>query len=175
MTTEIILSDKAFLGIILSTVEVYKSECMGILLGYKTSGRIVVEYAIPLQSAKRRLNEVESNWRRETQVLDVIPELIQFEKLGYYHSHPQWGDQKGAAELSETDIDSMNEEEIELVVALNTADTSVWWEEKGLGIRGTIGEYMVEIAGYYLETPNKLVPTQLVCPYAIGFDQAFTQ
>jgi proteasome lid subunit RPN8/RPN11 len=176
MSTEIILSDKAFLGVLLSSIEVYKNECMGILLGYKTRGRIVVEYAIPLQSAKRRPSEVESNWRREAKVIDVLPKLVQFEKLGYYHSHPQWGSLKGVAKLSDADIESMNEGEIELIVAINDSSRSSWWKEDGKRIKGTIGQYRLEIAGYYLcSSDSRVKMYRLVCPYAVGFDQAFIE
>lgn len=65
MLTDIFLSDKAFIGMVLSAVEVYKKEYMGALLGYNLRKRIVVEYAIPYQTAKRKPTEVEPNWSRE--------------------------------------------------------------------------------------------------------------
>ena len=44
LSTEIFLSEKAFMGIILSTVEVYRSECLGALLEYKTRGARAVGF-----------------------------------------------------------------------------------------------------------------------------------
>jgi hypothetical protein len=61
-TTEIFLSDKGLMGILLSSVEVYKLECHGALLGTKTRSRIIVEYAIPFQAAERKFAEVIPNW-----------------------------------------------------------------------------------------------------------------
>ena len=49
---DVYLSDKAFLGLVLSAIEVYKKECMGALLGYNAYNRIVVKYAIPYQQQK---------------------------------------------------------------------------------------------------------------------------
>ena len=89
---------------------VYRKECHGVLLDFRTRGRIVVEYAIPFQSAKRRHTEVVSNWRREVKVIEVLPKLIHLQKLGYFHSHPQWGGVRGVAKLSAADKDAMKVE-----------------------------------------------------------------
>ena len=174
--TEIYLSEKAFMGIILSTVEVYKNECLGVLLGYKTRGRIIIEYAIPFQTAKRKPSEVEPNWKRELKVLEILPELIQLEKLGYFHSHPQWGKSKGVARLSEGDEDSMTEGEIELVVAINDAARRTPWKESGKQLTGTLGNYRFAMAGFYLrQSDSRIQEYRLVCPYAVGFNCAFAR
>ena len=176
MSTQIFLSDKAFMNVILSSIEVYQKECLGVLLGYRTQGMIVVEYAIPLQTAQRKYSEVSSNRRREHNVLSVLKELIQFDKLGYYHSHPQYGDTKGVARLSEEDKESMTDGEIELIVAINDSKRGSWWKEKGKRLTGTIGPYRFDMAGYYhRKSDHKYMQYRLVCPYAVGFDQAFAE
>ena len=175
MSTEIFLSDKAFMRILLSTVEVYHYECLGVLLGYKTHGRIIVEYAIPFQSARRKPSEVEPNWRRELKVLEVLPELVQLEKLGYFHSHPQWGKNKGRAELSEEDIDAMEEGDLEFVISINDANRRIKWREsKEERLFGTLGNYLINIAGFYIrESDSEIMQYRIICPYAVGFDKAF--
>ena len=173
---EIFLSDKAFLSIILSCVEVYKNECLGVLLGFKTRGLIVVEYAIPFQSAKRTPNEVIPNWRRELKVIEVLPQLIHLEKLGYFHSHPQWGHSKGMAKLSEADKDSMTEGDLEVVVAINDAVRKSAWRELTSGLSGTIGDYRITIAGFYKRaSDNRIKQYRVMCPYAVGFDYTFEE
>ena len=172
--TEIFLSDKVFLSIILSSVEVYKNECHGVLLGYKTRGRIVVEYAIPFQSAKRTPNEVIPNWRRELKVLEILPKMIHLEKLGYFHSHPQWGSSKGIAKLSDADKDCMMEEDIEIVVAINDAFRKTPRVELSKGLSGTIGKYRITLAGFYKRSSdNRIKKYRIMCPYAVGFDYTF--
>ena len=175
MSTEIFLSDKAFMSIILSTVEVYHYECLGVLLGYKTTGLIVIEYAIPFQSARRKPSEVEPNWRRELKVLEILPELVQLEKLGYFHSHPQWGKRKGRAELSEEDIDSMEEGDLELVISINDTNRRINWRESKEGrLYGTLGNYLINIAGFYIrKKDSEIMQYRVICPYAVGFDKAF--
>jgi proteasome lid subunit RPN8/RPN11 len=172
--TEIFLSDKAFLSIILSSVEVYRNECHGVLLGFKTHGRIVVEYAIPFQSAKRTPNEVIPNWRRELKVMEILPNLIHLEKLGYFHSHPQWGQSTGIPKLSNADKEYMTEGDLEIVVAINDADRKSNWKESRSGLSGTIGKYRITIAGFYKRTSDsRIMQYRVMCPYAVGFDYTF--
>ncbi|MBX5321672.1 MAG: hypothetical protein QHH12_07550 [Candidatus Bathyarchaeota archaeon] len=174
--TEIFLSDKAFLSIILSSVEVYKNESHGALLGFKTPRRIIVEYAIPFQSARRKFTEVMPNWRRELKVIEVLPRLIHLQKLGYYHSHPQFGKKRGTPELSKTDREYMQPGEIEIVVAINDSKRSSPWKESKNKLSGTLGKYHITIAGFYKRKRNdEITQYRVLCPYAIGFDYTFEQ
>jgi hypothetical protein len=43
---DIFLSDKAFIGIVLSAIEVYKDECIGALLGYNIRNEIAAEICL---------------------------------------------------------------------------------------------------------------------------------
>ncbi|MDH5482994.1 MAG: Mov34/MPN/PAD-1 family protein [Candidatus Bathyarchaeota archaeon] len=173
-TTEIFLSDRAFLSIILSSVEVYKNECHGALLGIQSQRRIIAEYAIPFQAAERKFSEVTPNWRRELKVIEVLPKLVHLQKLGYFHSHPQFGNKRGTTELSEFDKDFMQEGETEIVVAINDARKTLPWTESKTGLSGTLGKYRITIAGFYKRKKDgKIVRYRVLCPYAVGFDYAF--
>lgn len=172
--TQIFLSHEAFISIILSSVEVYKRECLGALLGMQTQGRIIVEHAIPFQAVKKRtFSEVESNWRKELKVNEVIPKLIHLQKLGYFHSHPQFGDKRGEAGLSPADKKSMQETEIEIVVAINDSGKSLAWAPSRNGLVGTLGQYHIRIAGFYKKKSGKIKSFKILCPYAVGFGYTF--
>ncbi len=56
------LCQTAFLSVVLSSIEAYKKECYGLLLGYRTDTDWLVEYAIPYQTATRGHNGL-SAWR----------------------------------------------------------------------------------------------------------------
>lgn len=88
------LSDKAFVGLVLSAIEVYRKECLGSLLGYNIPNRIVVEYVIAYQSARRRPTGVEPDWKREPRVQEILPNRIQLHHVGYFRSHTQRGQRK---------------------------------------------------------------------------------
>lgn len=171
--TEIVLSDRAFIGIVLSSIEVYKKECLGALLGTKSQGRIIVEHAIPFQAvAKRTFSEVVPNLKKELKIKETIPKLVHLERLGDFHSHPQFKDKKGVAELSEVDKQSIEETEIEIVVAINTSKRSLDWKVSKGELSGSICDYNVRIAGFYKSKDGKIKKLDVVCPYAVGFDRA---
>jgi hypothetical protein len=171
--TKIFLSDRAFMSIILSSVEVYKKECHGTLLGIQTTGLIIVEYAIPFQAAERKYAEVTPNWRRELKVNEIIPKLAHLQKLGYFHSHPKFGEHRGFAKLSESDKQYMQETEIEIVVAINDAKKSLKWTESKNGLVGTLGKYHIRIAGFYKKKDGEIKNYRIMCPYVVGFDYTF--
>jgi hypothetical protein len=174
--TEIFLSDRAFMSMLLSSVEVYKLECHGALLGFKTQGRIVVEYAIPFQAAERKFSEVTPNWRRELKVMEVLPNLMHLQKLGYFHSHPQFGKKRGKPKLSDMDKEYLQKGDTEIVIAINNARKSSPWTETKDGLAGTTGKYHIVIAGFYKrEKDEKIMNYRIVCPYAVGFDYAFQE
>ncbi len=143
------------------------------MLGLNTHGRIIVEYAIPFQAAERKFAEVTPNWRRELKVTEILPKIIHLEKLGYFHSHPMFGKSRGLPQLSEKDKDYMQFGEIELVVAINDSKKSLPWKETKKGLRGTLGNYHIIIAGFRKTEENKqIMNCRIICPYATGFDLA---
>jgi len=170
---EIVLADRAFISIVLSSVEVFKKECLGALLGVQSRGQIFVEHAIPFQSvAKRSFTEVQANWRRELKINEILPKLTPLQKLGYFHSHPQFGKSKGTTILSDADEESMIDTEIEIVVAINKTTQKNQWKESNNELVGCLNDFSVKIAGYYRKK-DKIQKHRIVCPYTVGFDQAF--
>jgi hypothetical protein len=78
------------------------------------------------------------------------------------------------AELSEDDVESMEEGELELVVAINDVKKKMTWDESDNILNGTIGRYRIDIAGYYIrKSDGELMQYRILCPYAVGFDYAF--
>jgi hypothetical protein len=135
---------------------------------------MVVEFAIPFQSAERKPSEVVPNWRMELKVIEVLPKLAQLQKLGYFHSHPQWGKIRGKPQFSDQDKEYISEGDLEIVVAINDAERSVSWRQSKNQLSGTIGKYHITMAGYYKrKKDNKIMKYGILCPYAIGFDYTF--
>jgi len=132
-----------------------------------------VEYAIPLQAvAKRTFSEVVPNWKKELSVKEAIPKLIHLECLGDFHSHPQFGSNKGTVGLSDVDKESMDETAIEIVAAINTSKHRTSWRATNGELAGSICNYNIRLAGYYKKKAGKLSSWK-VCPYAVGCDNAF--
>ena len=69
---EVYLSENAFVGLLVSTVEVYRRECFGILLGHREPDRIMADFVVPYQSAVRKFQEVHMDWGRGQRVVDAV-------------------------------------------------------------------------------------------------------
>ena len=65
---EVYLSENAFVGLLVSTIEVYRRECLGILLGHREPDRIMVDFDVPYQAARRKFQEVHMDWHRSQRV-----------------------------------------------------------------------------------------------------------
>ena len=170
---DIFLSDKAFIGVVLSAIEVYRNECVGALLGYNLRNRISVEYAIPYQTARRKPTEAEPNWKRETKVQEILPQLLQLSHVGYFHSHTQWGGEKAVAEASDLDVESMVPGQIEMIVAVNDSLRRTQWYATRKELRGTVGRYHIRLACHYKKVNGKIRKYAILCPYVMGFDLTF--
>ncbi|MCW3986532.1 MAG: hypothetical protein NWE91_09045 [Candidatus Bathyarchaeota archaeon] len=170
---DVFLSDKAFIGLVLSAIEVYRNECLGSLLGYNIRNRIVIEYVIPYQTAKRKPTEVEPDWKRESRVQELLPSLMQLHHVGYFHSHTQWGKQKASTKLSDMDVAGMMPTQIEMVVAVNASRRKTEWYQSGKQLCGSIGKYHLRLACHYKRKKGAITQYPILCPYVLGFDRTF--
>src|SRR3990172_19023 len=124
---EVFLSENVFMGLILSSVEVYKKECFGLLLGYRTPQKYIVEHAVPYQSAKRGHKWIElrsDKWKVIQEVLENFPKL---DMIGDFHSHTMYRDVKADVTLSEDDIIHTYPDELQIVIAVNENRRSMAW------------------------------------------------
>jgi proteasome lid subunit RPN8/RPN11 len=147
---EVYLSENVFMGMMLSTVEVYKKECFGLLLGYRLPDRYVVEHAIPYQSVRRGRNFAElrsDKWRVIQEVLKWFPRL---DVLGDYHSHTMYGSVRAEVALSRDDIDYMEPNDLQVVIAVNeNRRTRGWTVNNDRTVSGSLDRYHFKIAAYY--------------------------
>ncbi|HYL79793.1 MAG TPA: Mov34/MPN/PAD-1 family protein [Candidatus Acidoferrum sp.] len=166
---EVYLSENAFVGLLVSTIEVYRRECFGILLGHRESDRIMVEFAVPYQSAKRNFQEVHMDWHRGQRVQEAVQTTSRWELVGDYHSHPMYGDKKSTTKLSGVDQKDFHDDGTSIIVAINDGHRQQrWGYVKGGLISGSINGYALRIAAYHKEG-EVIARVPLVCPYAVGF------
>lgn len=167
------LSDKAFIGIVISAVEAFKKETLGAVFGFITNhNEIIVEYAIPYQSAERKYVEVSPNWRRESKILGLLPEITHLDHIGYFHSHTEYGDKKPVTTLSDADINSMYEGHIELVIAIwqSKQPVRLGYSEssKELSFPINEGKYNLKITAYFKDNSGAISKCKIICPYVVG-------
>jgi proteasome lid subunit RPN8/RPN11 len=113
------LSENAFIDLLLSSAEVYRKECFGLLLGYKLEDRFIVEHAFSVQTANRKHKGVEYKRKNHKKIEPILARFNKLQKIGDFHSHTQFGPTKGLAFPSDEDITSMVHDNIYLIVAIN--------------------------------------------------------
>src|SRR3989337_176449 len=106
------LSENAFIDLLLSSAEVYKKECLGFLLGYKLEDRFIIEHAFSLQTASRKLKGVSSLDRSHKRIEPILARFDRLQIIGDFHSHTQFGVNKGLPTPSREDVDGMTPDDI---------------------------------------------------------------
>lgn len=166
---EVYLSENAFIGLLVSTIEVYQKECFGILLGHATPQRAVVEFVVPYQTAKRKFREVHIDLRRSRRVDEAVKTASRWELVGDYHSHPMYRDVRATTKLSKVDQQFFKEGSISIVVAINDiARQQRWVYVQGGSLSGSINGYSIRITAYR-KMNGQIERALLLCPYALGF------
>lgn len=102
------MNENAFISMVTATVETYPEETLGVLIGLRTARRILVQYAIAYQTAKRSRNEVQPHPKRSRRMDNFLEKVTCLEVVGDFHSHPEVPvDKTSSIRLSEPDENSM--------------------------------------------------------------------
>lgn len=169
---KVYLEERVLMSIITAAAEVYKLECYGCLLGYKSQDAIIVDNAIPYQSAERSFSTVELKEKQRNIIEKVLRTFPKLDVIGEFHSHPQHGDVKGDVVLSGSDMRNVSNSDLELVVAINDKKQTRKWRYNGdLTISGTFANYHIKIAAYKYSNNNgchRPKRIHLWCPVAMG-------
>lgn len=170
----VFIQQTAFLSIVLSSVEVFHHEALGVALGFTSEDQFIIQYAIPYQTARKALTWVAPRPKRVARIeriLDHHPVNV----IGDFHSHTELGDLKALCRPSGEDIADMEEGKVHLIVALNETNRRSPWIHKADGnIAGTLEGYHITIGAFYLENRGryKFIRANIVCPSATGIREA---
>lgn len=170
---EVFISENAFLSMVIAAVEVFRKETLGILLGYRCENSYIVENAIAYQSCERYASEVERNHNAHRRIEYFLEHVRSPAKLiGDFHSHTQFGDNKGGFVPSKEDIVEMKNGGVYFIIEINKrAKSQVWNYNRNGTMSGTVGEYFLKIAAWYRdENTNNPVLGKICCPFGLGFN-----
>ena len=147
------LSLPSFLTIVTASVEVFRKETIGYLIGLKGENKFMVQYAIPYQTAEATATHASIDEDRVSRINEILNRLSEgLEYIGDFHSHTEYGGSPGKVIPSPTDLISTVPGEINLICAVNLKKKSVDWHDTKRGIlAGTVGQYRIEIGGYYVD------------------------
>lgn len=166
----IFIQQTAFLSMVLSSVEVFHHEALGVVLGFAGEDQFVIEYAIPYQTARKALTWVAPRPKRVARIERIL-EHHPVNVIGDFHSHTELGNLKALCRPSGEDIADMEEGKIHLILALNeTRRRSPWVHRANGNISGTLEGYRITIGAFHLENKGRygFMRANIVCPSATG-------
>lgn len=160
------LKKSAILNIIISSVEVYKKETYGILLGDKTRNRCNVIDSITFQSAKRDYMFVSISKYREKRINETLKYMCGYQLVGDFHSHTNDFDNLSKHDIKE--LKKLGEKWISLLVSIKKTNKIARWKysRKERAISGSINKYFLKIFIYMFDKQkDKVVRADLRCDY----------
>ncbi len=167
---KVYLSENAFMGLLLSSAEVFRNESLGYLLGYRLDDRFIVEHAFSLQTARRRRRGVMLRNRDQKKIEPILANFVKLQIVGDFHSHTQYGGRKGVPVPSLEDVKEMEKDNLYIIVAINELEKSKSWKENKDGsISGSMGDFFSKISAY-LSPFVKGIPQKapIYCPFPPG-------
>lgn len=172
--TTVHIKERALLSMILSSVEVYRREALGLLIGYRGMDKYVVEYAIPYQTAMKGYAWVAPK-STATERMQRILKHTPLELIGDYHSHTQWGALKGVPTPSGEDIADMERNMAYMIIAVNDRDRkgknlskNHWGCQENGTVTGIIDEYEIGLGAYICVEDYKAKAIKIICPGTTG-------
>jgi proteasome lid subunit RPN8/RPN11 len=162
------IKERAFLSMVLASVEVYRQETLGLLLGYVSAKGYVVEYGIPYQTAMKGYSWVAPKPKTSARMAEILKQMP-INVIGDYHSHTQWGDSLGEPVPSGEDIADMEMGQVYIIVAVNDKTRKRRWHHTKKGtIKGTLSDYEIEIGAHICPKRYKTKSLKIICPSATG-------
>lgn len=180
MSVAVHIRKEAFLTILWTAVETFKKECLGAILGYTPSPKkdyFLITDAIPFQGIKKRLNtqvtqseRSNARWNEFWYKISTHPQ-----RLGIFHSHPEWGPHQPLPIMSAYDIEDMQKQKnpLEIIVCISSYKKRgfIPWEllEDG-SVQGSLATFNFRVNAFIPdEGEGKKDPTriQIVTPTAL--------
>lgn len=162
---KVFLSEDAFMGLLISSAEVFKRESLGYLLGYRLEDRFIIEHAFSLQTARRRRRGVIFTNRDHKKIEPILSKFEKLQIVGDFHSHTPYGEAKGIPVPSPEDIEGMEANNLYIIVAINDLQQSrTWKENKDGSISGSAGVFFYKITAYVSDNsvPRRV---KIYCPF----------
>ena len=164
------LSEIAFTGMVLAAVESFRKETYGLLLGQRTRQALVVQYAVPYQTAERHTAWVRRNESAHSRMEKFLQNLHHVNLIGDFHSHTKRRQQDALCQLSPADKEGLKMNDVCLVIALNPRQKYRPWKHNRDGtISGTVEDFFVKIGAWHQSHNGRAGRARLLCPFAIGF------
>ncbi|MBI4173810.1 MAG: Mov34/MPN/PAD-1 family protein [Candidatus Aenigmarchaeota archaeon] len=159
------ISEQALVQMVTSSIEVYKKEAIGLILGQKHKKHYLAKDAINFQSAKRGYVSVDVPQARINRLNYVLGRLTDSRVIGDFHSHPDFPET-----LSSTDKEDLKVSGLTLTVLTvvrKAGRKGHDWHIKDKALSGFVGNrYHVKLLAFeYDKKAGKFFRIKIVCPH----------
>ncbi len=166
---KVVLKKQAFVAMLLSSMEVYRKESFGVLLGKRKAKDFFVDNAVSFQSATRDYEYVSIDQKSERRMNSGLQFLSADEVIGDYHSHAEFPDRLSPhdkKELLESADKSMKNYVAILVVVKRTNSYLFWGQNSDKSISGSVGlKWLVRIRAFVVNDEGKITGVKIKCDY----------
>ena len=165
------ITEQAFVGMIVSAIEVFKKESYGALIGEVHRKHFLVTDSYTYQTAKRDYMAVSVLRTRQLRVSRSLGLFTNSKVIGDFHSHPG-----GPNFLSEWDKKDLLKlcQGLTVLVSIFESDKERKWEfNTDLSISGSISKrYFIKMSAFEVDREKqKIYPIKIVCPYLRKFNK----
>jgi len=165
---KVYILENAFWNLLLSCVEVFPNECLGLIIGSLIGDTCVVHHGVTFQTAERRKREV--HFPRDSvhrNVRAFLEECLPHEHVvGDFHSHTG----KAEHRLSEDDRATMVERQVYVIIQISRRKRAVPWRynQNQTILSGTTRQFYFKIGAWYCAGNGRCRMAQIVCQFAPG-------
>jgi proteasome lid subunit RPN8/RPN11 len=172
ISPKIWLSENAFVSMVSASVEAFKDETLGVLLGLREPkhNRFMVQYAIVCQTVERTRVEVHPDLKRAKRLNEFLENVTYLDTIGYFHSHPELPVEKlVSCQLSNSDKHAISVGDVELVIAIDEDRKERDWHHLSKGsLLGSVFPYSLKISAWFKTENNEFRISKIHCPFALG-------
>lgn len=143
--SQVVIRNPALINMLVSSIEVYKKDALGILLGIKKGKTYYIRYAINFQKVKRSYESIEIDDRTQKRINSLLNNVSKYSLVGDFHSHPG-----GPCKLSNTDKKDMKETatDVSVLVVVEKGKKPKQWKYSNKQLQGSVDGYFVTFQAY---------------------------
>ncbi len=167
---EVIINESAFISMVTAAVETFPNETLGVLIGLRKAEKIVVQLAVAYQTARRTNDSVDVHPKLSNRMNFFLEKVTHLEVVGDFHSHPEAGvDRISSVKLSTADKNSMNVDNLGVVIAIDKDERKLEWRHLPKGsLKGSVHPYTLKVTTYFKTRENQYKIANNFCPFALG-------
>jgi len=156
----ILIDAGAFETLLLSAIEVYPSEAIGLLFGTYSGSNFRCRLCYPIQAAARRSRFVYYSPFIVNRLIEAESSILGYPLVGMFHSHPN-----ADARLSNEDRRDFLDGgyRVELVVSVRKNRSERPWVLSNSKLSGTVAGYRFELVGY-VRSGRRILKAELYSP-----------